>query len=96
MIIPEANIKNLLLNEEIVQAVKDGKFHIWAVNNVEDGIRLLTDTTCGVPHKDGTFTKDSIFDKVQKRLIEFARTAQQFRKTLGEENKKEEKENSED
>ena len=96
VIIPEANIKNLLLNEEIVQAVKDGKFHIWAVNNVEDGIRLLTDTTCGVPHKDGTFTKDSIFDKVQKRLIEFARTAQQFRKTLGEENKKEEKENSED
>ncbi len=96
VIIPESNVKNLLLPEEIVQAVEESKFHIWAVNNVEDGIRLLTDVPCGLPHKDGSYTRDSIFDKVQKRLIEFARTAHQFRKTLGEDVKKEEKNESDD
>ncbi len=94
VIIPVANVKNLLLNYDVVDDIQAGKFHIWAVDNIEDGIRLLTGKSCGVPHKDGSFTKDSIFDLVQKRLIQFARTAHQFRKNLGEEPKAEEKENN--
>jgi len=93
VIIPESNVKNLLLSEEVVEAVKDGKFSIWAVTTIEDGMRLLTGHPCGQGHKDGQFTKDSIYEKVRERLVEFARTSQQFRKQLdGDNSKKEENE----
>ncbi len=96
VIIPEANVPNLLLNDDVIQAVKEGRFHIWAVNNIEDGIRLLTGVPCGMKHRDGKYTKDSIFDKVQQRLIEFARTSHQFRKNLGDTDKKNETEGNEE
>jgi len=96
VIIPRANIKNLLLNNDVVEAVKKERFHIWAVDSVEDGIRLLTGQSCGVAHKDGSFTKDSVFDRVQMRLVEFARTAHKFRQSLGEKPKKEENDDEEE
>lgn len=96
VIIPEANVKNLLLRGEVVQAVEQGKFKIWAVNNIEDGIRILTGQPCGQEHKDGSYTKDSIFDKVRARLIEFARISKRFSKQLeGDAAKKEENEERE-
>ncbi len=92
VIIPKANIKNLLLDKEVYDAVKQDKFHIWAVDRVEDGIRILTGEKCGLSHKDGSFTKDSIFEKVRQRLIEFARISQSFRKSLSDSIKKEDDE----
>ena len=89
VIIPKSNERNLLLSEEVIHAVEQGAFHIYSVTHIEEGIRILTGTRCGVSHKDGSFTKGSIFDKVQQRLIEFARTAHRFRKSLGDTDKKE-------
>ena len=94
VIIPTANVKNLLLSDEVVEAVKAGKFTIWAVDKIEDGMRILTGRSCGRRHKDGCYTADSIFEQVRLRLVEFARRAQEFRKNLSAEPAKE-KENDE-
>jgi len=85
VMIPESNIQNLMLDDEIIEAVKKGKFTIWAVNKVEDGIRILTGVPAGQAHKDGSFTKDSIFDRVQKRITEFSMTAKRFGKAIDKE-----------
>jgi len=82
VIIPESNVKNLMLNNDVIHAVKQGKFHIWAVNKIEDGIRILTGVSAGQMHKDGSFTKDSVFNEVRKRMIEFSRNAKRFGKQL--------------
>ncbi len=99
VIIPNANKKNLMLPDEIVNEIKKGKFHIWSVDKIEDGIRILTGIPAGIIHKDGTFTKDSIFDRVLSRIKEFAKNSKQFNKDIessfNEENNNKEDENSE-
>jgi lon-related putative ATP-dependent protease len=82
VLIPESNVKNLMLSEEVISAVKQKKFNIWAVGRIEDGIRLLTGVSAGQIHKDGTFTKDSIFAKVQAKITDFSRKSKHFGKSL--------------
>ncbi len=89
VIIPTANVKNLMLNDEVVEAVAKGKFNIWAVNKIEEGIEILTGIPAGQMHKDGTFTKDSIFDRVQKRIKEYSTNARRFGKQVDLASKKE-------
>ncbi len=96
VIIPKSNVKNLMLNSEVIEAVKKGKFHIWSVDNIEDGMKILTGKSCGRKHKNGSYTKDSIFDMVQQRLIEFARTSKNFSKTLDGDSDKKDKNDDED
>lgn len=82
VIIPCANVKNLMLSTEIIDTVKKDKFKIWAIDKIEDGIRILTGIPAGVSHEDGTFTKDSIFDRVQSRIKEFSKNAKKFSKNI--------------
>jgi lon-related putative ATP-dependent protease len=82
VIIPESNVKNLMLSDEVINAVKNNKFHVWAVSKIDDGIRILTDTPAGQKHKDGTFTKESVFELVRERLVEFSTNAKRFGKQL--------------
>ncbi len=89
VIIPRANVKNLLLKSEIVEAVRQGKFRIWAVDNIEDGLYILTGKKCGKPHKDGSYTKDSIFEKVRQKLFDFAKQTQAFRRQIDQATKAE-------
>ncbi len=95
VIIPKANVKNLLLKSEVVEAVKQGNFHIWAVDNIEDGLYILTGKKCGKRHKDGTYTKDSIFEKVRRKLFDFAKQTQAFRKQIDQMTKEESNNNGE-
>ena len=95
VIIPKANIKNLLLSGDIIEAVKKNQFHIWAVDNIEDGMHILTGTKCGIKHKDGEFTRDSVFELVRQKLVLFAESAHKFRKSLGVDTKKDEKNDEE-
>ncbi|MBN2426140.1 MAG: AAA family ATPase [Calditrichaceae bacterium] len=88
VIIPASNVENLMLNDEVVTAVKNGKFHIWAVNKIEEGLQILTGQNCGQIHKDGAYTKNSIFEKVRLKLIEFAKISHQFQKSLGKPDEK--------
>jgi len=71
VLIPQSNVKNLMLRQDVVKAVKDGKFHIWAVNGIDEGIEILTGMTAGTRSDDGQFPKDSINGRVRASLIHF-------------------------
>lgn len=69
VMIPKANVRNLMLKREVVQAVEEGRFSIWAVETIEQGIEILTGTPAGTPDSKGNFAPDTLFGKVQKQLL---------------------------
>ena len=73
VMIPHQNVVNLMLNDEVVDAVKQGSFHIYAIKDVEEGIELLTDMPAGHKNEDDEYLQDTIFYKVQKKLEKYAR-----------------------
>jgi lon-related putative ATP-dependent protease len=72
VIIPHQNVQNLMLKQEIIQAVEDGEFHIYPIRTVDEGIEILTDLKAGELQEDGTYSPGSVHDLVQKRLDEMA------------------------
>ena len=72
VIIPEANVRNLMLAEEVIQAVRDGQFAIYAVVSVDEGLALLTGEPVGEPDADGVFSPESVHGRVARRLEAFA------------------------
>ena len=68
VIIPTSNARHLMLKPEVVDAVRSGLFHVWAVHTVDEGITLLT----GVP-------ADTVHELVQVRLGDLASRLMQFR-----------------
>jgi lon-related putative ATP-dependent protease len=71
VIIPRLNVKNLMLKPEVVEAVTEGKFHIWGVSTVDEGIEVLTGLRAGSPNEP-----DSVHGRVSARLKEFAEALQ--------------------
>jgi len=67
-----------MLKEEVVQAIKDGKFHIWPVRTIDEGIEVLTSRPAGALKEDGTFEEGTINDLVQKRLQEMAEAVKAY------------------
>jgi lon-related putative ATP-dependent protease len=78
VIIPHQNIRDLMLREEVVEAVRDGRFHVWAVRTVDEGIEILTGTSAGAPNAQGEFPKDSVNGRIADRLNDLARRYQEF------------------
>lgn len=73
VLIPQSNVKHLMLKTELVDAVAAGKFHIWAVQNIGEGIEMLTGLKAGEPLAGGNgFDEGSVFDKVNRRLTEIS------------------------
>lgn len=72
VIIPHQNVKNLMLSQEIVDAVEAGTFHVYAIKNVDQGIELLMKTKAGKRNKNGTFEKGSIHYLADKKLSDLA------------------------
>ena len=70
VIIPHQNVKNLMLNQEVVQAVEDGKFNVYAIDHIDQGIELLMKTPAGQRQKNGKFKKGTIHYLVDKKLEE--------------------------
>jgi predicted ATP-dependent protease len=68
VIIPKTNEQHLMLKEEVVQAVRDGRFHIWSVETIDQGIEILTGTPAGQRDEAGNFPEGSINFLVDKRL----------------------------
>ena len=85
VIIPQANVKELMLKEEIVKAVAEGKFHIWAISRVEEGIEILTGKPAGERRPDGTYPEGTIFYLVDQKLRELAELARSFAREEKEE-----------
>lgn len=68
VIIPVQNVKDLMLNEEVVTAVSEEKFHIYSISKVEEAIEILTGTRAGKKLKNGKFETNTIFGEVEKEL----------------------------
>jgi len=76
VIIPKANLPELMLRPDVVQAVKDGKFHIYAVATIDEGIELLTGVPAGEADKKGVYPPGTVNGKVMARLAELIRLHQ--------------------
>ena len=72
VMIPESNIRHLMLKDEVIEAVKNKKFHIWAVSTVDEGIEILTGKKAGVRDKSGKYPKGTINYLVDKKLKEYS------------------------
>jgi len=88
VLIPRANLRNLMLRPEVVEAVKEGKFHIYAVSTVDEGIEVLTGVPAGKRRKDGKYPAGTISRKVADTLKEMADKLKQFYGPTGEEKTK--------
>ncbi|HIT70647.1 MAG TPA: AAA family ATPase [Candidatus Scatovivens faecipullorum] len=73
VIIPKQNIRNLHLSDEIIEAVKDKKFHIYAITTIDEGIEILTGVPAGKRNKEGKFPAGSINYLAQEKLKKFAK-----------------------
>ena len=78
VMMPESNVEDLMLREDVLEAVAAGKFHIWPVAQVEQGIELLTGTTAGRKNGDGKFDAGTVFALIDERLHEMAKTLKEF------------------
>lgn len=78
VIVPRANIKNLMLKAEVVDAVRKGRFHVWGISNVDEGIEILTEIPAGRRRADGTWPEKSINALVDQKLTKMAETLRKF------------------
>ena len=72
VIIPHRNVKNLMLRQEVVDAVKDGTFTIYSIDTMEEGLEILTGMKAGEAQEDGSYPENTINYLVMKRLTEMA------------------------
>jgi predicted ATP-dependent protease len=78
VMIPAANVQHLMLDEEVVDAVQTGRFHIWAVHTIDEGIAILTGRSAGERRPDGQYEEGSIHRLVEDRLRRYAERQRAF------------------
>jgi predicted ATP-dependent protease len=78
VIIPVGNVDNLMLHEDVVTAVSAAQFHIWPVNNIDEGIEILTGIPAGEADTEGNFPAGTVHHAVQQRLLNLARDLKSF------------------
>jgi lon-related putative ATP-dependent protease len=72
VLIPQSNVKHLMLREDVVAACGDGRFHVFPVATIDEGIEILTGLAAGRLGRDGSYPKDSINRRVVDRLRAYA------------------------
>lgn len=78
VIIPRANVRHLMLRQEVIDAVRSGAFHIYAVDTIDEGIELLTGVPAGTPDATGCYPAESVNGRVSQVLHDFARSMRHF------------------
>ena len=78
VLIPFQNVKNLTLSDEVIQAVKDGDFHIYPISTIDEGIEILTGMKAGTLNEDGKYEKDTINYLVSEKLKDYAMKSKKF------------------
>ncbi|MBN1637920.1 MAG: AAA family ATPase [Ignavibacteriales bacterium] len=86
VIIPVQNIKDLMLKEEVVEAVRNKEFHIYSVSRVEEAIEILLGYKVGKQLANGSYEKNSVYGMVEKKLHDMYKITQKF-KVSGEKKK---------
>jgi predicted ATP-dependent protease len=78
VLIPASNVDDLMLRDDVLEAVAANKFHIWPVQKIEQGIEVLTGVPAGYRNGDGSFDKQTVFGKVDQRLADMARKLKEY------------------
>jgi len=78
VLIPQGNVQHLMLREDVVNACRQGKFHVYPVSNINQGIELLTGIPAGERDANGQFAEGSINARVEQRLLVLAELARVF------------------
>jgi len=86
VMIPRANVKNLMLKKEVIDAVLKGNFHIYQVSTVEEGIEILTGVPAGKPDENGDYPDGTIFGKVQAKLKHYLERSFELKKQFESQN----------
>lgn len=76
VIIPIQNVRNLHLNDEVIDAVKKGEFHIYAISTIDEGIEILTGVPAGKKDKYGKFPAGTINYLANEKLVKYAKYAE--------------------
>lgn len=77
VIIPKQNVRNLNLSNEVVEAVKEGKFHIYAISTIDEGIELLTGVPSGSKDENGNFPAGTVNYLVYQKLKKYAKVSKE-------------------
>jgi predicted ATP-dependent protease len=72
VLIPRANLPHLVVRSDVAKAIEAGKFHLYAVESVAQGVEVLTGVPCGERDAAGRFSASSVFGRVERRIIEIA------------------------
>jgi len=78
VLIPERNVPDLMLRHDVALAIQKGKFHVYALRTVDEGIALLTGAPAGEPLPGGGFAEGTVNHRVDGRLLELARKIRDF------------------
>ena len=72
--IPHQNVRNLMLRDDVVAALREGNFHIYAIKTIDEGLEVLMDHGAGERQMDGSYPVGTVNYRVEKRLIELNQT----------------------
>lgn len=78
VLIPQANVRHLMLKPAVVDAVKEGRFRVFPIRTIDEGIEILTGTPAGKPGKSGVYPKNSVNRLVQDRVLALAELRRSF------------------
>ena len=78
VMMPDSNVEDLMLREDILDAVAAGKFHIWPIAKIEQGIEILTGCVAGQKKSNGKFEEETVFALMDERMRDMARTLKEF------------------
>jgi lon-related putative ATP-dependent protease len=76
VMLPIQNVKNLNLSDEVVEAVREGKFHIYPVTTIDEGIEVLTSVSAGTVDENGEYPADTVHGRVMRKLMDYNRLLQ--------------------
>ncbi len=72
VMMPAKNLKHLMLRDEVVEAIKKGQFHVWAISTIDEGIQILTGVEAGTRQDGGGYPEDTVNYKVDRCLRDMA------------------------
>jgi len=78
VVIPASNVENLMLKEEVVEAIRTGKFHVYPVKTIDEGVEILTGVKAGERQPDGTYKEGTMNHLVQMQLLEMAERIKEY------------------
>ena len=78
ILIPTQNVEDLMLRDDVIESVAAGRFHIYPVARIEEGVEMLTGVPAGTRDAKGHFAPDTVLGLVDERLRQMANTLKQF------------------